>query len=150
MLIYALHESLMLLVATYHRKSARSVVTAWKGGDRMKPEMIAYCGLDCGECKAFKSTQAKDFEQKKQIAKHWSDQGETKFKPEDVDCHGCTSDLISGFCRKLCLIKPCAEERKVKTCAHCDYYLCEKLKEYLSTDPVAAKNLEEIRRTLLL
>ncbi len=110
--------------------------------------MIAYCGLHCNECKAFKATQAKDYEQKKQIARHWSDQGEIKFKPEDVDCHGCKSDTISGFCRKLCKIRPCAEEKKVKTCAHCDDYLCEELKEYLSTDPVAARNLEKIRKTL--
>lgn len=94
--------------------------------------MIAYCGLHCNECKAFKATQAKDYEQKKQIARHWSDQGEIKFKPEDVDCK----------------IRPCAEEKKVKTCAHCDDYPCEELKEYLSTDPVATRNLEEIRKTL--
>jgi hypothetical protein len=115
----------------------------------MMSEMIAYCGLDCSECKAFKATQAKDIEWKKQIARHWSDQGEIKFKPEDVDCRGCKSDMISGFCRKLCEIKPCAEEKKVRTCAHCDDYPCEKLKEYLSdNDPVATKNLQEIRKTL--
>jgi hypothetical protein len=114
----------------------------------MISEMIAYCGLDCNECKAFKATQTKDVEWKKRIAKHWSDQGEIKFKPEDVDCHGCKSDVISGFCRKLCEIKPCAEEKRVKTCAHCDDYPCEKLKEYLSTDPVATNNLEKIRRAL--
>jgi hypothetical protein len=114
----------------------------------MMSEMIAYCGLDCSECKAFKATQAKDYEQKKQIARHWSDQGEIKFKPEDVDCHGCKSDTISGFCRKLCNIRPCAEEKKAKTCAHCDDYPCEKLKEYLSTDPVATNNLEKIRKAL--
>jgi hypothetical protein len=67
----------------------------------MISEMIAYCGLDCNECKAFKATQTKDVEWKKRIAKHWSDQSEIKFKPEDVDCHGCKSDVISGFCRKL-------------------------------------------------
>lgn len=111
-------------------------------------DMIAYCGLDCKECKAFKATQTKDLERKEQIAKHWSDQGEIKFKPEDVDCHGCKSDVISGFCRRLCEIKPCAEEKKVKTCAHCDNYQCGKLKEYLSTDPEATRNLERIRRAL--
>jgi hypothetical protein len=79
--------------------------------------MVAYCGLNCNECKVFKATQAEDYEQKKQIARHWSDQGEIKFKPEDVDCHGCKSDIISGFCRKLCELRPCAEEKKVKTCA---------------------------------
>ena len=111
-------------------------------------EMTAYCGLHCDECKAFKATQTEDLEWKKQIAKHWSDQGEIKFKPEDVDCHGCKSDTISGFCRKLCNIRPCAQEKKVKACAHCNEYPCEKLKEYLSVDPVATKNLEEIRKTL--
>jgi hypothetical protein len=35
----------------------------------------------------------------------------------------------------------------VETCAHCKEYVCEKLKEYLSGDPVAAKNLEDIRKT---
>lgn len=114
----------------------------------MLSEMIAYCGLNCNECKAFKATQLKDVEWKKQIARHWSDQGEIKFKPEDVDCHGCKSNMVSGFCRKLCDIRPCAREKKVKTCANCDDYPCAKLKEYLSGDPVAAKNLEKIRKTL--
>jgi hypothetical protein len=113
----------------------------------MISEMVAYCGLHCDECKAFKATQTKDVEWKKQIAKHWSDQGEIKFKPEDVDCHGCKSDMISGFCRRLCKIRPCAIEKKVETCAHCDDYICEELKEYLSTDPEATRNLEEIRKT---
>ncbi len=117
--------------------------------DGMISEMTAYCGLDCSVCKVFKATQMNDIEWKKQIAKHWSDQGEIKFKPEDVTCQGCKSDVISGYCRKLCQIKPCAEEKKVKTCAHCQDYPCGKLKEFLShEDPTATKNLEEIRRTL--
>jgi hypothetical protein len=112
-------------------------------------EMIAYCGLDCVECRAFKATQAKDYELKRQIAKHWSDQGEIKFKPEDIDCNGCKSDTISGFCRKICKIRPCAQERQVKTCAHCDNYPCDILKEFLSKEEaVATKNLEKIRKTL--
>jgi hypothetical protein len=119
-----------------------------KKADRIISEMTAYCGLDCSVCKAFKATQTKDIEWKKQIAKHWSDQSQFRFKPEDVDCHGCNSDVISGFCRKLCEVRPCAEGRSVKTCAHCDDYPCEKLKEYLSTDPVAANSLERIRKVL--
>jgi hypothetical protein len=123
-------------------------ISAKKEAGDVMSEMIAYCGLDCKECRAFKATQAKDIEWKKQIAKHWSDQGEIKFRPGDVDCHGCKLDVISGFCRKLCKIRPCAEERRVKTCAHCDDYPCEKLKAYLSTDSVATRNLEKIRATL--
>ena len=114
-------------------------------------EMIAYCGLDCSECKAFKATQTRDIVWKKQIAKHWSDQGEIKFKPEDVDCNGCKSDMISGFCRRICKIRLCAREKKVITCAHCNDYSCDMLKEFLSNEePAAAQNLEKIRKTLQL
>lgn len=110
--------------------------------------MIAYCGLDCCACRAFKATQAKDSEWKKTIANQWNEGLSTGFSPEDIDCNGCRSETISGWCRKICKIRPCAEQKKVKTCAECDDYQCEKLKEFLSNEPVATKNLEEIRRTL--
>jgi hypothetical protein len=58
-------------------------------------EMIAHCGLDCAKCKAFKATQAKDFERKKQIAKQWTEGFRVEFKPEDIDCNGCMSNVIS-------------------------------------------------------
>jgi hypothetical protein len=111
-------------------------------------EMIAYCGLDCAECNAFKATLAKDSEWKKQLAKKWSEGLKVEFKPEDIDCDGCMSDRISGWCRKICKMRPCAEEREVKTCAHCGDYPCGKLKEFLSKEPIATKNLETIRKTL--
>ena len=114
----------------------------------MVSEMTAYCGLDCSECKAFKATQVNDSELKKQMAERWSGQGDVKFKPEDVDCRGCKSNVISGWCRKLCKIRPCASEKKVITCAHCDQYQCDRLKEFLRDEPVAAGNLEKTRKTL--
>jgi hypothetical protein len=111
-------------------------------------EMIAYCGLDCSECKAFKATQKKDFERKKEIAKQWTEGLNVAFKPEDINCKGCKSDTLSGWCRKICKIRPCAEEKKMKTCAHCDDYPCGKLKEFLSDEPVATENLAKIRKML--
>ena len=114
----------------------------------MTDGMIAYCGLDCGKCRAFIATQAEDSGRKKEIAKEWTKGLNVEFKPEDINCNGCTSDTISGWCTKICKIRPCAEERKVKTCAHCNDYPCEKLKEFLSNEPDATKTLEEIRKTL--
>jgi hypothetical protein len=111
-------------------------------------EMIAYCGLDCAECNAFKATQAKDAEWKRNLARKWTEGTKFEFKSEDIDCDGCKSNVISGWCRKICKIRPCAEERKVKTCAHCEDYQCGKLKEFLSNEPVATANLEKIQKTL--
>jgi hypothetical protein len=111
-------------------------------------EIIAYCGLNCSDCNAFKATQTNDFERKKEMAKRWSAEHNIKFQPEDINCNGCMSDTISGWCREICKIRPCAEERKVKTCAHCQDYPCAKLKDFLSNEPAATKTLEEIRERL--
>jgi hypothetical protein len=122
--------------------------TTEKEVSKIMSEMIAYCGLHCNECEMFKVTKAKDYEKKKQIAKRWTEELKVEFKPEDIDCEGCKSDVLSGWCRKICKVRPCAEERKVKTCAHCDDHLCEKLKKFLTNEPVATQNLEKIRKTL--
>jgi hypothetical protein len=111
-------------------------------------EIIAYCGLDCSKCDAFLATQAKDFERKEEIAKRWTKGLNVEFKPEDINCMGCMSDKISGWCTKICKIRPCAEVRKVKSCAHCKDYPCEKLEGFLSNEPKAAKTLREIRESL--
>ena len=111
-------------------------------------EIIAYCGLDCAGCDAFIATQAKDLERKKEMAKRWTKGLDVEFRPEDIDCTGCMSDKISGWCTKVCKIRPCAVAKKVKTCAHCEDYRCDKLDEFLSNEPKAARTLEAIRRTL--
>lgn len=111
-------------------------------------EIIAYCGLDCSKCKAFQATQTKDAEEKRKIAERWTEGMTTQFKAEDINCRGCKTDVISGWCRKICKIRPCADKRRVETCAHCEDYPCEKLKEFLSSEPEATKNLRKIRTAL--
>lgn len=107
--------------------------------------MIAYCGLHCDDCEMFKVTQENDQEQKERIAKRWFDQTSIEFEPEDINCQGCKSDLLSGWCQQICKVRPCAVERKVETCAHCDSYPCPKITELLSDEPLAKANLEKIR-----
>jgi hypothetical protein len=111
-------------------------------------EIVAYCGLDCSKCDAYIATQTYDFERKKRIAERWTKGLKVEFKPEDTNCLGCMSDKVSGWCTRICRIRPCAEVRKVKTCAHCGEYPCANLKEFQSSEPEATRNLEKIRRTL--
>jgi hypothetical protein len=112
-------------------------------------EVIAYCGLDCSKCDAFMATQAEDPERMKQIAERWTRELGTEFTAQDILCDGCQSQRISGWCQKICLIRPCAEKRNVETCAHCDGYQCEKLEKFLSDEPAAREYLEETRRSFL-
>jgi DNA modification methylase len=110
--------------------------------------IIAYCGLDCAKCDIFKATQAEDLVRKKQIAERWTREHNIEFTTQDIECDGCQSQRISGWCRKICLIRPCADKRGVKTCAHCSDYQCEKLEKFLLDEPVARNTLGEIRKSI--
>ncbi len=109
-------------------------------------EMIAYCGLDCAKCDAFRATQTEDLELKTKIAERWSKQLNREFTPEDITCDGCKSDRLSAWCQSVCKIRPCGEGRSVATCAHCGDFACEKLERFLADESDAKGTLEDIRR----
>ena len=46
-------------------------------------EHIAYCGLDCYKCDAYKATQANDTELMKQVAERWNSELGTEFTIKD-------------------------------------------------------------------
>ncbi len=111
-------------------------------------DIIAYCGLDCSKCDAFMATQAEDTKRLKEIAERWTRELKTEFSAQDILCDGCCSQRISGWCQRICLIRPCAEQRNIRTCAHCSDYECEELKRFLSDEPTAKEYLEETRKLL--
>jgi len=111
-------------------------------------EVIGYCGLVCSRCSAFIATQKNDEAGKVRIAERWSKDFYVKFGKEDITCDGCGSERVSGYCRNVCRVWPCARERGVKTCAHCGEYPCEKLMRFLSHEPEAKSRLDAIRRSL--
>ncbi len=112
-------------------------------------KIIAFCGLDCSKCDAFMATQAEDPERMEQIAERWTRELKTQFTIQDVLCDGCRSSRISGWCQRICVIRPCAEKRGVETCASCSDYQCEKLEKFLSDEPAAREYLEETRKSLI-
>ena len=111
-------------------------------------EMIAYCGLDCTKCDAFKATQTRNLPLKRTIAERWTKELKTKISPADVECGGCKSPKLSAWCLGFCKIRPCAEARGVETCAQCKDYPCTEAERFLSTEPAARENLERVRATL--
>jgi len=109
--------------------------------------MIAYCGIDCGKCPAYVAKKDNNDELRKKTAEEWSKMFGTEFKPEQINCDGCA---VPGehivYCEQLCDIRKCAVERKVKNCAVCADYGCEKLEAFLKNVPEARKILEDIRQ----
>ena len=108
--------------------------------------VIAYCGLVCSDCGAYLATKNNDDAQRIKTAEEWSKQFGSQIKPEDINCHGCTTKGKRSFnyCT-VCEIRQCGREKKVKNCAYCPDYACEKLDKFFATAPMAKASLEEIR-----
>lgn len=110
--------------------------------------MIAFCGLDCGECPGFIATQNDDDSLRKETAEKWSEEHGTDLKKEDINCDGCTSDgKHLDYCQ-ICEIRACGQERGVENCAYCDDYVCELLDRFLQEVPEAKQNLEKVHHNL--
>jgi hypothetical protein len=109
-------------------------------------KMIAYCGIVCTDCEAFKVTQQNDNAKRKELAASWSKRYGHEFKPEDIDCDGCLSSdgRHIGYCN-ICEIRKCGMEKDVENCAYCVKYKCETLGKMLEQAPKAKAMLAKIR-----
>ena len=109
-------------------------------------EIIGYCGINCSACPALIAYKKNDDELRKKTAVEWSKMFQAEFKPEDVNCVGCS---IEGrhieFCESMCEIRPCARTKDLSTCAECDEYACEKLSKFIANVPDAKSRLEKLR-----
>jgi hypothetical protein len=112
-------------------------------------KMIAVCGINCNECPALLATQENDDLRRKEVAEMWSREFQASFKPEDINCDGCTSgqERLFSHCQ-VCEIRKCGREKRLKNCAYCDDYICSKLNEWFRMVPEGKATLDEIRKDL--
>jgi len=112
-------------------------------------KMVAFCGLVCTDCKAFIATQENNGAKRREVAEAWSKEYGHELKPEQINCDGCLSKgtRVFNYCN-ICEIRKCGQEKRVKNCAYCDDYKCEKLAKFFENASEAEKTLEEIRQQL--
>jgi len=60
-----------------------------EGGQGMGERMIAYCGITCTNCDAYKAMQAGDMEALERMAKKTSEDFGLELTPADAMCDGC-------------------------------------------------------------
>jgi hypothetical protein len=121
-----------------------AVVAQWEGENMQ--EMVAYCGIVCTECPAYKATRANDNKARAKIAEEWSKEYQHPFKAEDINCNGCLAvgDVHVGYCN-VCEIRRCGSDRDVPNCAYCVDYPCDKLSNFHVRVGEAKAKLESIR-----
>ena len=110
-------------------------------------EIIAFCGLDCGTCPAYRAHVTDDWALREATAKEWSTAYGFDAKPEMIDCVGCTvvEGVHIGHCFE-CAIRKCGLGRGVANCALCEAFEgCAIIGDFLAKVPHAKANLEKVR-----
>ncbi len=96
--------------------------------------IVACCGLPCSGCPAYLATQAGDQELLQQVLVEWREAFDAPhLTVDDILCDGCMpgDGRLNGYCRH-CRIRPCATERSLANCAHCEEYACAELERLLA------------------
>lgn len=96
--------------------------------------MIAYCGLTCDDCPAYRATQAEDDDMLDRVLVQWREAFDAPhLTVTDIVCDGClpTDGRLCGYCRH-CRIRTCAMGRNIPNCGHCDEYACDDLEHLLA------------------
>ena len=111
----------------------------------MKVDIIAFCGLLCHECPAYRATQLNDDQLRAETAAKWSEMFQTELKAEMINCNGCHTQTgeIFGHCQ-VCEIRKCGLEKELDNCAGCSDYGCQRLSDFFALAPEAQSNLEKL------
>ena len=84
-------------------------------------KLIAFCGLDCGECDAYIATRDNNQALRERTARLWSELNNATILPEQINCQGCRMDgAKTVFCEQLCQIRHCAMGKSLDNCGGCD------------------------------
>jgi len=112
-------------------------------------KVIGYCGIICSDCPVLLASQRDDALERQRIAEMFTKQYGRVYKSEDINCDGCIIDSsrIFHYC-KVCEIRKCGMENKVKNCAYCDRYPCERLSKLFAEYSKAKDTLDMIKREI--
>lgn len=97
--------------------------------DQTEEKMIGYCGYNCYLCAA----RSNDINTRKKLVDTWRKYlGHQNYTPENVACKGCKSKSAK-IADKQCKARPCAQEKKLESCAQCNEFPCQKMSKLMGT-----------------
>jgi len=104
--------------------------------DRSK---AAVCGLFCPSCTLYIGTQ--EDPQRLDLLS-----GIFKLPVAELRCGGCRSGLRSFYCRDMCFMYKCAQEKGIEFCGSCESYPCRELKDFQCAMPHRIELWESLDR----
>jgi hypothetical protein len=104
--------------------------------------LIAYCGINCAECDAYKATQNNDQALREKTAAEWTKAHNFNFTPDMINCTSCKGNGVQvGYCSQ-CEIRKCASEKGLVNCGACaEFKTCKIINDFIAQVPSASGNL---------
>ena len=112
--------------------------------------LIAYCGLDCGDCPAYAVTQARDVAGQQRLVEQWRVEfGMPDMPLEAVLCDGCSPsrERHGSYCA-ACEVRACGEAHNVPNCAYCSDYACSRLDAMFARNPELREAMDALHTWL--
>jgi hypothetical protein len=88
--------------------------------------------MRCDLCLAYKPNIETHPENRQKLSDGWHKYFGFRVSPENVYCDGCMADNLE-LLDKDCPVRPCVIAKGFDNCAQCDEYVCDKLKQRLTT-----------------
>ena len=88
-------------------------------------EILSKCGYRCDICPAYTGNIENDGD-RAAVSRGWKRLFGFEIPPEKVECAGCHNE--GWHADTECPVRPCAIEKGVTNCAHCDAFECDALK----------------------
>ena len=93
----------------------------------MADVVLTKCGYRCDLCLAYGPNVAKE-DQRQELSDGWQALFGFRIEPEQILCEGCVSSADPVLVDSNCPVRPCVVDRGIENCAHCDQFICEKLR----------------------
>jgi len=92
--------------------------------------IITRCGYRCDLCLAYRPNIDKNETNRKILSDGWYKYFGFRIDPKDIRCEGCLSKKDKPqLIDKNCPVRPCVIKNGYRTCAECNNFICQKLKD---------------------
>ncbi len=104
----------------------------------MQP-ILSRCGFRCDLCLAYRPNVEAQPENRRALSDGWEKYFGFRIPPEEIVCDGCWSEH-GRLLDQACPVRPCVADKALPSCAECDEYACERLRQRLvDADELAAR-----------
>lgn len=90
--------------------------------------LLAACGLDCGECEIFKAPH--DPQLARRIAEEYEQERHQTLSPDLIRCAGCHGDRTLFWCGRCRILHCCVDQKGLRYCSECPEFPCTMLEEW--------------------